>query len=75
MGGADLFLEDWEDMVKVQNQATLDGSPVAQAIIRFMDGVPITAITASSRVSNTDRHTRRPSLCTAPPLRGSPDYR
>jgi hypothetical protein len=50
LGGADLFLEDWEDVVKVQNQSTLDGSPVVQAIIRFMDGVPITANTASSRV-------------------------
>jgi hypothetical protein len=37
--GADHFLEDWEDVVKVQNQATLDGSPVAQVIIRFMGGV------------------------------------
>ena len=48
--GADLFLEDWEDVVKVQNQSTLDGSPVVQAIIRLMDGEPITAISASSRV-------------------------
>jgi hypothetical protein len=35
--GADLFLEDWEAVVKAQNQATLDGSPVAQAIIKFME--------------------------------------
>jgi hypothetical protein len=34
---AEKFLEDWDEVVKVQNQATLDGSPVAQAIIRFMD--------------------------------------
>src|ERR671932_645578 len=34
--GAERFLEDWEEIVRVQNQATLDGSPVAQAIIKFM---------------------------------------
>jgi hypothetical protein len=27
--GAEQFLEDWDEVVKVQNQATLDGSPVA----------------------------------------------
>src|SRR5215211_4151778 len=36
--GAETFLEDWDEVVKVQNQATLDGSPVAQAIIKFMEG-------------------------------------
>jgi hypothetical protein len=35
--GAETFLEDWDDVVKGQNQATLDGSPVAQAIIKFME--------------------------------------
>ncbi len=35
--GAEQFLEDWSEVVKVQNQATLDGSPVAQAIIKFME--------------------------------------
>jgi len=35
--GAERFLGDWDEVVKVQNQATLDGSPVAQAIIRFME--------------------------------------
>src|SRR5215216_4140070 len=35
--GAEQFLEDWDEVVKVQNQATLDGSPVAQAIINFME--------------------------------------
>ena len=35
--GAETFLEDWSEVVKVQNQATLDGSPVAQAIIKFME--------------------------------------
>jgi hypothetical protein len=35
--GAETFLKDWDDVVKVQNQATLDGSPVAQAIIKFME--------------------------------------
>jgi Bifunctional DNA primase/polymerase, N-terminal len=36
--GAEQFLEDWDEVVKVQNQATLDGSPVAQAVIKFMEG-------------------------------------
>lgn len=35
--GAEQFLNDWEKVVKVQNQVTLDGSPVAQAIIKFME--------------------------------------
>ncbi len=35
--GAETFLRDWEEVVKVQNQATLDGSPVAQVIIRFVE--------------------------------------
>ena len=35
--GAEKFLNDWDEVVKVQNQATLDGSPVAQAIIKFME--------------------------------------
>jgi hypothetical protein len=35
--GAETFLKDWDEVVKVQNQATLDGSPVAQAVIRFME--------------------------------------
>jgi hypothetical protein len=35
--GAEQFLEDWDEIVRVQNQATLDGSPVAQAIIKFME--------------------------------------
>jgi hypothetical protein len=34
--GAETFLTDWDEVVKVQNQATLDGSPVAQAIIKFI---------------------------------------
>src|SRR5215204_4079334 len=34
--GSETFLKDWDEVVKVQNQATLDGSPVAQAIIKFM---------------------------------------
>src|SRR5215218_8835859 len=34
--GAETFLKDWDDVVRTQNQATLDGSPVAQAIIKFM---------------------------------------
>jgi hypothetical protein len=35
--GAETFLNDWDEVVLVQNQATLDGSPVAQAIIKFME--------------------------------------
>ena len=34
---AETFLKDWDEVVKVQNQATLDGSPVAQAIIKLME--------------------------------------
>lgn len=34
--GAEAFLEDWDEVVKAQNQATLDGSPVAQAIMKFV---------------------------------------
>ena len=36
--GAETFLSDWDEVVKVQNCSTLDGSPVAQAVIRFMEG-------------------------------------
>lgn len=36
--GTSLFLEDWGGVVKVQNQAALDGSSVAQATIAFMEG-------------------------------------
>jgi phage terminase small subunit len=35
--GAEQFLKDWDEVVKAQNQGTLDGSPVAQAIIKFME--------------------------------------
>jgi len=35
--GAEQFLFDWDEIVKVQNRSTLDGSPVAQAIIKFME--------------------------------------
>ena len=34
---AETFLKDWDEVVRVQNQATLDGSPVAQAIIKLME--------------------------------------
>jgi hypothetical protein len=34
---AEQFLEDWDEVVKVQNQATLDGSPVAQCVLKFME--------------------------------------
>ena len=45
--GAEQFLEDWSEVVKVQNQATLDGSPVAQAIIKFMEDKEEYAATSS----------------------------
>ena len=35
--GTEAFLSDWNEVVKVQNRATLNGSPGAQAVIRFMD--------------------------------------
>src|SRR5919112_597016 len=35
--GAEAFLTDWDEVVKVQNRSTLDGSPVAQAVLRFME--------------------------------------
>jgi len=35
--GRDRFLKDWGNVVRVQNQGTLDGSPVAQAVIEFME--------------------------------------
>jgi hypothetical protein len=35
--GVRQFLEDWGEVVKVQNMGTLDGSPVAQAILSFME--------------------------------------
>ena len=34
---AETFLSDWDEVVKVQNRSALDGSPVAQAVIRFME--------------------------------------
>lgn len=34
--GAALFLVDWSGVVAVQNQTALDGSPVAQTIVHFM---------------------------------------
>ncbi len=35
--GSERFLKDWAQVVKVQNQGTLDGSPVAQAVLSFME--------------------------------------
>lgn len=35
--GAHQFLDDWDGVVSVQNQGTLDGSPVAQAVLAFME--------------------------------------
>ncbi|HEV2126060.1 MAG TPA: hypothetical protein VGW38_25165, partial [Chloroflexota bacterium] len=35
--GVGEFLEDWSAVVKVQNQGTLEGSSVAQAILSFME--------------------------------------
>jgi hypothetical protein len=34
---AETFLKDWDEVVRTQNRATLDGSPVAQAIIKLME--------------------------------------
>jgi hypothetical protein len=34
------FLEDWDEVVEVQEQTTLEGSPVAQAILYFMNENP-----------------------------------
>jgi hypothetical protein len=34
---AETFLNDWDEVVRTQNRATLDGSPVAQAIIKLME--------------------------------------
>src|SRR5829696_5541347 len=45
--GAEQFLEDWDEIVKVQNQATLDGSPVAQTVIKFMEDKQEYATTSS----------------------------
>jgi len=45
--GAETFLKDWDEVVRVQNQATLDGSPVAQAIIKFMEDEEEYAATSS----------------------------
>jgi hypothetical protein len=35
--GAETFLTDWDEVVKAQNQVTLDGSPVAQCVLKFME--------------------------------------
>jgi len=35
--GVAQFLEDWGEVVRVQNEGTLEGSPVAQAILSFME--------------------------------------
>ncbi len=35
--GVEAFLEDWEAVVKIQNQGTLEGSAVAQAVLSFME--------------------------------------
>jgi Bifunctional DNA primase/polymerase, N-terminal len=45
--GAEAFLKDWDGVVRVQNQATLDGSPVAQAIIRLMEEHDECSLTSS----------------------------
>ena len=38
--GINKFLQDWGEVVDVQEQATLEGSPVAQAILLLMDQRP-----------------------------------
>ncbi len=35
--GTGQFPDDWDDVVEVQNQATHDGSSVAQAVIKLME--------------------------------------
>jgi len=35
--GSETFLKDWGEVVRAQKQGTLDGSPVAQAILSFME--------------------------------------
>src|SRR5215216_3438556 len=50
--GAETFLRDWDEVVKVQNQATLDGSPVAQAIIKFMEDKEDYSATSSEMHDN-----------------------
>src|SRR5215218_5192323 len=50
--GAETFLEDWDEVVRVQNQATLDGSPVAQAIIKFMEDKEDYSATSSEMHNN-----------------------
>jgi len=50
--GAETFLKDWDEVVQVQNQATLDGSPVAQAIIKFMEDQEEYTATSSELHSN-----------------------
>jgi hypothetical protein len=45
--GAETFLKDWDEVVQVQNQATLDGSPVAQAIIKLMEEHEECSLTSS----------------------------
>ncbi len=35
--GTEAFLRDWDAVVKIQNQGTLEGSTVAQAILSFME--------------------------------------
>lgn len=36
--GTEQFITDWGQVVKAQNQGTLDGSPVAQTVLSFMEG-------------------------------------
>src|SRR5215217_5095291 len=54
--GAETFLRDWDEIVQVQNRATLDGSPVALAIIKFMED------RESFEGSSTDLHKKLESI-------------
>src|SRR5215216_3182707 len=54
--GAEQFLSDWDEIVKVQNRSTLDGSPVAQAIIKFMED------RESFKGSSTELHKKLESI-------------
>src|SRR5215207_8517248 len=54
--GAEQFLSDWDEIIKVQNRSTLDGSPVAQAIIKFMED------RESFKGSSTELHKKLESI-------------
>ncbi|MDP9479497.1 MAG: hypothetical protein M3R38_28150, partial [Actinomycetota bacterium] len=46
--GVDVFVEDWQGVEETQQQGTLDGSIVAQAVILFMKGKDRVELTAAN---------------------------